>query len=57
MLEIESVPEGRYPPDAMVHEMFKKVSKRYIDVSVSNLNCRIKLKVEKKYNIGFNSAF
>lgn len=57
MLEIESVPEGRYPPDAMVHEMFKKVSKRYMDVSVSNFNRRIKIKVGKEYNIGFNSAF
>ena len=57
MMELESVPEGRYPPDSMVHEMFKKcVKKKYIDVSVSNFNRRIVIKIGKQYDIGFNTS-
>ena len=44
-VEIERIPDGRYPPDTMVEEMFKGVDKSFIDVTVSNINRRVTLKI------------
>ena len=54
--EIESVPEGRYPTENMVEEIFKRVSKKYFEVNMSNFDRKIKLRIGKHYDIAFNPA-
>ena len=55
-VEIDSMPEGRYPPETMVEELFKRIPKSIIDAQVSNFNRRIILKIGSKFNIAFNDA-
>ena len=55
-VEIDSMPEGRYPPETMVEEMFKRISSNVIDASVSTYNRRIKLKIGAKCDLAFNPA-
>ena len=56
LLEIDSMSEGRYPPETMVEELFKRIPKDIIDAEVSNFNRRIVLKIGAKFNIAFNAA-
>ena len=53
-VEIERIPDGRYPPDSMVEEMFKGVDKSFIDVTVSNINRRVTLKIGNDWDIALN---
>ena len=53
-VEIECIPEGRYPPDTMVQEMFKRIDKSIVDVSVSNINRRVTLKIGDRSDISLN---
>ena len=50
-VEIYSIPEGRYPPDTMVEEMFKGIDKSFIDVSVSKINRRVTMKIGNEWDI------
>ena len=50
------VPEGRYPPETMVKEMFAPIPNTVVDASVSNYNRRIQLKIGSEFNIAFNPA-
>ena len=54
--ELDTMPEGRYPPETMVEEMFKRIPKKIIDASVSIYNRRIKLKIGNEYDLAFNPA-
>ena len=56
LFEFDSMPEGRYPPETMVEEMFKRIPKKFVDVSVSSYNRRIKLKIGDEFNLSFNPA-
>ena len=56
LFEFDSMPEGRYPPETMVEEMFKRIPKKFVDVSVSSYNRRIKLKIGDELNLSFNPA-
>ena len=56
MVEIDSMPEGRYPPETMVEEMFKRIPSSVIEASVSTYNRRIKLKIGAERNLAFNPA-
>ena len=48
---ILSVPEGRYPTDTMVEDIFKRIHRRYLEVQMSNVNRRIQIKIGKDFGI------
>ena len=54
VLELHVMPEGRYPPESMVEEMFKGIPKKIVDASVSSHNRRIRLKIGKESSLSFN---
>ena len=54
MQHIHSIPEGRYPPDTMVEDMFKEIPKEIIDVSVSNINRRATVKIGDEWDIALS---
>ena len=51
---ILSVPEGRYPTDTMVEDIFKRIHRRYLEVQMSNVNRRIHIKIGKDFDIALN---
>ena len=51
--EIESVPEGRYPTETMVEDIFKRIPSSILDVQVSNVNRRTHIKVGKDHDLSF----
>ena len=53
--QIESVPEGRYPTETMVDEIFKRIPKRYLEVQVSNVNRRTHIKIGKDHDLSFST--
>ena len=54
--KVYSIPEGRYPPQRMVDEMFGRIPSGYLDVSVNHFNRRITFKTGDKFDIKFNPA-
>ena len=56
LFEKITMPEGRYPPETMVQEMFAPIPSTLVEVSVSNYNRRIQLKIGNEFNIAFNPA-
>ena len=56
MVEIDSMPEGPYPLETMVEEMFKRISSNVIEASVSTYNRRIKLEIGTECDLAFNPA-
>ena len=53
--QIESVPEGRYPTETMVEDIFKRIPSSILDVQVSNVNCRTHIKVGKDCDLSFTT--
>ena len=51
---LESVPEGRYPTESMVDEIFKRVPRRFLEVRMSNVNRRTLFKIGKDYDLAFS---
>lgn len=55
IVEIGKIQEGRYPPDSMIQEMFKKIDKSLINITVSDINRRATIEIGDKHDIILNT--